>query len=86
MDEVQINETELIRMLGGHSHRQVRKVCEALMQAHRTNQQGIMRFCMTFIEVLAEQKHSDLRNQKAVETARKIVAATTEIERIMPLI
>lgn len=87
MDEElpKINETELVRLLGGPNHRSCRLVAKSLMNAHRTNQQCVMRFCMAFIEEMAEQRH-DLRNQASVEVARKIVAATTERDRIMPYI
>lgn len=86
MDEElpKINETELVGLLGV-SQRKVRLVAKALMNAHRTNQQCIMRFCMAFIEEMAAQSF-DLRNQASVEVARKVVAATTERDRIMPYI
>jgi hypothetical protein len=60
-------------------------VAERLVNnAHRTNQQSIMRFCIAYIKAMADNR-SDPRNQASVDLARTLVAVP-EIEHALPYI
>lgn len=60
-------------------------VAEQLVNnAHRTNQQSIMRFCIAYIKAMADNR-SDPRNQASVDLARTL-AAVPEIEHALPYI
>lgn len=55
------------------------------MSEHRTIQQNMMRFCVAFIEEMANQGF-DGRNQESVLLARKIVENTDAFDRYLPYI
>lgn len=56
-----------------------------LMREHRTIQQNMMRFCMSFIENMAQQQ-PDLRNEASVALAKKIMQTTDSQDRALPFI
>jgi len=56
-----------------------------VVNAHRTIQQGLMRFCVSVIGQVAASG-CDGRNEAAVQLAKKIVAATTTQDRCLPRI
>jgi hypothetical protein len=66
--------TEIRDLMG---YRPNKAVIGHLINDHRTNQQSVMRWCMAFVEAMAEKQdrtHTDPRNQASVDLARKIVA------------
>lgn len=69
----------------GMADREVKK--QAILEMctdHHTNQQSMMRFCMQFIEAMANN-HSDLRNEASVELAKEIMKIDERV-RILPYI
>lgn len=55
------------------------------MQDHPTLLQAKMRFCVAFIELMSQRK-GDLRTEASEALARKMIAATTEQDRSLPVI
>jgi hypothetical protein len=58
----------------------------ASVRDHLTLVQSKMRFCMLYIEEVARAPYTDLRNEASVKLAKKIMAATDECDRALPLI
>ncbi len=71
---------QFVNTMGGGPDRKI--AIEAMMRDHRTLQQGMMRFCIEYIEAMAEQSH-DLRNEASVKLAKKIVKIE---DRHLPMI
>jgi len=55
------------------------------LRDHPTNQQGMMRFCIAFIEGMAKQR-TDARNEAAAAFAKKVIANIDARDRTLPLI
>jgi hypothetical protein len=59
------------------------------LRDHRTLQQGMMRFCIAFIDGMRKNGDNgvfDLRNEASVVAAQKMSAALSVDDRILPLI
>jgi len=54
------------------------------MNDHPTLQQGMMCFCVAFIEEMAKKQHVDLRNEASRDLARQFIEACPE--RALPFI
>jgi len=83
-DDAKVFVDQFVKFAGG-SRRAIPEAVDLCMAEHRTNQQSLMRFCVAFIEAMAEQK-TDLRNECSVQLAQKFVQATTARDRALPYI
>lgn len=64
----------------------VKEFAQAMNKDHRTLQQGFTKLCIAWLEELATNGSSDLRNESAYKFATKVMTLTTEDERYMPFI
>lgn len=84
-----MNGKDMARMMSKHLNSMSNKPDEFIEEMgndHRTLQQSFTRLCVAWIEHLAKQKQSDLRNDASVKFAKKVVSLTTEEDRWMPFI
>lgn len=65
-----------------HSGKRAAALC---CREHRTIQQGMMRFCIEFIEQMAHQT-TDPRNESAVNFAKIVMDKTSSKDRAMPCV
>ena len=72
--------------LNNFSKQPADELVEELLRQHRTLQQCFSRFCLRWLERLAEAPHGfDLRNEASVELAREIVKIDPR-KRALPFI
>ena len=77
------NSEQFVRELLSQVHNNHKELVIALVKEHRTNQQTMMRFCVSFIETMAKND-TDARNEASVNFAKQVVEKIDN--RIMPYI
>jgi len=61
-----------------------KEAAELLSRTHCTLQQNFMRFCLAFIEHMANKPYTDLRNEASAKLARTIIVEIPDSERYLP--
>lgn len=59
--------------VNGFNGKEQKNFIEEMSREHRTLQQSYTRFVFQWIKAMAEQKHTDARNQAAKETCQEII-------------